>query len=236
MQYWNRSNFSGLKEVGDSYFGRDGYDGFARYCLLREQGLKKGALSALTEFIGQAQQWPVERQREVVEELCLLRLSLPEVHQLLPQPLIVFLQRVLEQWRTDQPALAEPFRWSGLVCGDVDFFEEAIKRDPNDALSLGRLAQASLDEVAHLTHHLCESLFIGSEENAVAALGTAAQYILRMPVTEARQALQQQSAYYRALLEAWLRYKSGGNAVGFPDWCRQQNLSFKFSCVVYYDK
>lgn len=235
MRYWNRSNFSGLKEVGDSYSEREGYDGFARYCLLREQGLKKAALSALTEFIGQAQRWPVERQREVVEELCQLRLSRPEVHQLLPQPLIGFLQRVLEQWRTEQPALAGPFRWSGLVCGDVSYFEEAIKRDPNDALSLGRLAQELLDEVEHLTHHLCEASFIGSEGDAVEALRTAAQYILRMPVTDARQALQQQSAYYRALLEAWLRYKSGGNVVGFPDWCRQRDLRFEFSSVAYYD-
>ncbi len=235
MHYWNRSNFDGLKEVGESYSQRAGYDDFARYCLLREQGLKKAALSAVAAFIRRAEQLPVARQRELVEEFCQLRLSRPEVHQLLPQPLIVFLQRVLEQWRVDQPALATPFRWSGLLCGDVSFYEEAVKRAPDDDFSLGRLAQVSLDAVGYQTHHLCESSFIGSEEDAFAALGKAAAYILRMPATEARQVLQQQISYYRGLLEAWQRYKSEGAVTGFPDWCRQQDMDFAFSSVIYYD-
>jgi len=48
MYYWNQNNFEALKEVGEKYLSKEGYEAFANYCLLKEKGLKKSALDSVT--------------------------------------------------------------------------------------------------------------------------------------------------------------------------------------------
>ncbi len=103
MNYWNQSNFEGLKAIGEHYAGRPGYEDFGRFCLLREQGLKKPAMAAVRAFVDDAAERPVAMQRGMAEELAALGFRHAEVHQLLPYPLRVWLQGVLNDWVAAAP-------------------------------------------------------------------------------------------------------------------------------------
>ena len=72
MYYWNQQNFEGLKSIGDKYVSIQGYEAFGRYCLLKEQGLKKQAVAAVKEFVASAKEKSIETQRKIAFEIASL--------------------------------------------------------------------------------------------------------------------------------------------------------------------
>src|SRR5688500_3801568 len=122
MHYWNKANFKGLKDIGEAYKSKPGYEGFASYCLRREKGLKKQALSALHSFIAGSTALTDEAQREIACELAELYFrSRDQVHQLIPQPLLIYLKGVFTAWSEEFPNSAVPYRWLAVIGGDTKF-------------------------------------------------------------------------------------------------------------------
>lgn len=226
--------FKSLKSLGESFLSRQDYGQFAQYCLLRDQGLRKNALQAMGLFIAEMQLQPLARQREVAEELARLAYRHGDIHQLLPHPLTTFLTEIFEKWCAGQPALAAPYRWLGFLGGDTTHFRSALRVDAKDAVSLQELVRACLREVDYQTHHISESLFIGSAQDAENTLDEAKAYALRLDQDEAKQAFLERIAYFRHLLDAWNSYCAGDRTMGFNDWCRAKGLHFNFWSVVYY--
>lgn len=236
MHYWNKTNFNGLKEIADTLQHNRGYEGYARYCLLREKGLKKEALIELRSFIAQARMLPIEEQRSVACKLAELYFHNRDVHQLLPQPATAYLEEVLQQWCSEYPSSPEPYRWCGVVCGNEEFFELALREDPEDVISLSRLALQELQNIDFATHHLSESIFLGSPADADTALARAASYVMRLPTGEAKARHMEEITYYRNLLSAWQEYQSSGRHMPFPNWSSERGYKFTFGSVVYYGK
>lgn len=228
------SAFKPLKSLGESFASRQDYSQFSRYCLLRDQGLRKNALQAMDLFIADIRLQPLARQQEVAEELIRLAYRHGDIHQLLPHPLTAFLMEIFEKWCAGQPALAAPYRWLGFLGGDTEHFKSALRVNAKDAVSLQELVRAYLKEVDYQTHHISESLFIGSAQDAEDTLNEAKAYALRLDQDETRQAFLERAAYFRHLLDAWNTYCAGDKSMGFDDWCRSQGLHFNFWRAVYY--
>ena len=234
MHYWNKTNFNGLREIAESLQQKNGYEGYARYCLLREKGLKKEALAELRSFIDQSRMLPVNEQRAMACGLAELHFYNRDVHQFLPQPAVAYIGDVLQKWCDESPSTPEPYRWCGVVCGKPEFFERALQEDPEDKISLSRLALQELQSVDFATHHLSESIFLGSESEADAALAKAAAYVMRLPVNESKARHLEEIAYYRSLLSAWREYEGGSRQKPFPEWSAEHGYKFTFGSIVYY--
>ena len=234
MDYWNQRNFKGLKDIAEHLQLKEDYESFARYCLLREKGLKQNALVELRTFIEEAQSLPVEKQRAIACKLTELYFYNSDVHQLLPQPAVAYVGSVLQAWCDISPAQPEPYRWCGIIFGNTAFFERALTIAPEDRISLSRLALKELQVVDFATHHLSDSIFLGSESEADSALAKAVSYVMRLPADEAKAEHMKEIAYYRTLLNAWREYKSSSKHKPFPEWSSERGHKFEFGSVFYY--
>lgn len=136
MYYWNRDNFEGLKAVGDKYSALEGYELFGKYCLQKEQGLKKQANATLNEFVTRCKNQSLAEQRMIAVELLSLGYWNREIHQLLAYPVIAFLKELLAQWVVEEPNHSIPHRWLGYINEDITSYEKALELDPTDEISL----------------------------------------------------------------------------------------------------
>lgn len=234
MNYWNQTNFEGLKAIGEHYAGRPGYEDFGRFCLLREQGLKKPAMAAVRAFVADVAGRPVAAQRDLAEELAALGFWHAEVHQLLPHPLRVWLQAVLSDWVSAVPDSASAHRWLAYIGGDGAHFETALSLDPDDEISRTRLIQRRLGTVDWQTHHLYESHFLGDPEVSEQALADADALIAGLTSERLIKAYRRERDELRHLLDSWYAYQAAGTDQPFPDWCETRGEDFAFTRAFYY--
>ena len=233
MHYWNQDNFEGLKAVGEKYASKDGFALYGQYCLLKEQGLKKQAVSAMNAFVSFLKKMHQEEQRAVAVELASLAFENKKTHQLLPYPLVQCLKHILERWVSEDENNPLPYKWLGYVAADYAYFEKVLQLDPNDEMCLFKLATAHLNDVDYQTHHLSESLFIGTLADAKTSLEQAQVLINRIKTTALKTHLESEWAYYEKLLSCWELYSKTEQKEPFPDWCAARGEAFNFWSIVY---
>jgi len=235
MYYWNQANFEGLREIGDALQAVPGLHRFARYCLLREQGLRKQAMAELLAFVADTSAWPLAEQRALACRITQLHFDNRGVHQLLAEPLRAYLQGVFASWCAEHPDLAEPYRWLGVLSQDTQHFETALKFDAEDRIALGWLTSEALNAVDFATHHLGEGRLLGTLDDAYGWLERASSYANRLQTGAAQANFLKEIADYRELLDAWRAYCALAPALSFPDWSRERGLGFAFAAAYYYD-
>lgn len=236
MYYWNRDNFEGLKSIGDTYSSIKGYELFGKYCLQKEQGLKKLAINSIKSFVIDVKKRSVHEQREIAEELSSLAFWNGKIHQLLSHPLVELLKGILENWTTDEPENATPHKWLGYIARDIASYQRALEIDPNDEICLTRIAQSHLNSVDFQSHHLSESLFIGDYEFAKASLEQAQCLIKKVNSPDVKEKMQSELDYYNRLLECWNEFSNSEKTEPFPNWCASKGEEFNFWSIVYYDQ
>lgn len=234
MDYWNVENFNGLKDIANRYSAEAAFVDFAQYCLLKEQGLKKPALSAINRFIALTSTLPLAEQRDIVLHLSQLAWRHRHVHQLIAYPLHQYLSRMLSDWVATVPSQAEPYRWLGYFSQNPEWFNKALQYDATDQISLQQLISEALNWVDHQTHHLYESRFIGTVDQAQQSLEQAAGYIARLASVTQQQQLSGQCAYYQRLIHCWQQYQQTDQSTLFVQWCTEQGESFSFDQAYYY--
>lgn len=140
MWYWNQQNFEGLIAVADSIADQPHWTLFARYCRLREKGLRLQSLQAISELIDEAARWTDYTRRKFADWIYSTSLRNPKVHQLIPMPLNQqFLVPTLQEWAASEPFNATPERWLGFATADHWHFSNALAIDSTDDMSRYRL-------------------------------------------------------------------------------------------------
>jgi tetratricopeptide (TPR) repeat protein len=236
MYYWNQDNFEGLKQIGEKYRNIKGYEGFANYCIFKEKGIKKEALKAAEDFISIVKNKSVGEQRDIAKELISLSYFNEHIHQLIPYTLQQFLVSVLKDWSNEELNDATPHRWLGYVSNNLDCYEKALEIDSKDEISIVALINASLNSVDYQTHHLSESRFIGSLENAINSLDKAEKLIEVLNPSQLQQRLLQDYQYFRNLINSWAEYKKKQQSLSFPEWSKSKGENYNFWNIFYYDK
>ena len=235
MYYWNKDNFEGLAAIAEDLRGDDFLAPFARYCDLRQKGLRKPALLILHEFVSASKDWSFQDRRTTANRLLLIRHNHPSVHQLLPQPLIDgFICPTLREWRDVEPDSAEALRWIGVVFGDRLALEKALLIEPRDDIARRTLITALLYDVDYATHHLVEGRFIGEESVAETALGAVKTLLDDAFDRSTYSDLQIWFSRLRSLLNDWTEYCE--NSTGdFPEWCARRGHHYEWPIIVYYN-
>jgi hypothetical protein len=236
MYYWNKDNLEGLEDIARSLRDSTDVKDFSNYCRLRAEGLRKQALWALTRFLFQALNWEFEKRRNFVDWLLTAQYNNPQVHQLIPQPLMKKLvEPTLVEWTQYQPESPIPYRWRGVYFGELEELERALALDATDLVALSVAASRLLRDVEYATHHLCEGFFIGSEQEAESLLEQAFAHIRRLPESGNRSSLETGYEQLRHLLDDWLEYKQAPQGT-FPEWCESRGRQHVWWNVVYYER
>ena len=129
MYYWNQDNFEGLEDIARSLRDSADVKDFSDYCRLRAEGLRKQAFGALTRFLSQALNWEFEKRRNFVDWLLTFQYNNPQIHQLIPQPLMKKLvEPTLIEWTQYQLDSPIPHRWRGVFFREFEELERAIPR------------------------------------------------------------------------------------------------------------
>ncbi len=226
IRYWNCENFEGLKDIAKVLESRDDFRLLADYCRLREQGLRIQAFYALQDFIDRTRSLDVARQRQIACELARLHYESRFVHQFFAKPLATCTEAIFRAWCDEGPDDPAPYRWLGLVCKDTGQFEKALAIDPYDAVSLSELAAWKIERVELATHHINQSLFLGSEDDAEKDLADAAILASKLPQGRLRDLITFLNDYYSNLLKAWRTYRSAETDQPFRDWYAEQKNKF----------
>lgn len=119
MWYWNKSNFEGLAEVSEAIKDKEQWHLFKTYLQLRERGLRKQALLAISELINDAKQWTTVERRHFADWVYDTKIRVPDARQLIVTPLNdELLIPTLQEWASSEPENYIPHRWLGFATGD----------------------------------------------------------------------------------------------------------------------
>jgi hypothetical protein len=233
--YWNQENFEGLATLSAALREDSRLAALARYCDLREKGLRRQAFAELEAFLGMAGSWDALVQREAVSRILDLHWKTPQAHQFLADPLRTrFVEPVLNEWRAAEPMNSVPARHLALLRGDIELLREALRMNRRDDVLRTALAGILISFVDHATHHLVEGKFIGDEADAMAALAEAAAVLKDVSDPSSVRGLSEDVQDLSALLADWREYRKAPEA-SFPEWCRKRGRKHPWWNIVYYD-
>lgn len=235
MWYWNQQNFEGLIAVADSIAGQPQWILFARYCRLREQGLRSQSLQNIKQLIAEAAGWSDHARRQFADWIYSTSLRNPEVHQLIPTPLNrQLLVPTLQEWAASEPSNATPERWLGFATADHQHFSNAISRDSTDDVSRYRLVSRDLADVAYQCHHL-PGEFIGETETAISTLDRAKLLAAGFCNTDIAPTLEEEFNELYGKVRDWQAFQaSGGDS--FADWCNANGRDYRWLKAYYYER
>ncbi|PCE32605.1 hypothetical protein [Burkholderia ubonensis] len=235
MYYWNQPNFEGLLKLAEEFDAHPDLKPLASYCRFREQGLRRDAFAALEGFLVASRAFDSATARRAAVDILEANARTSEAHQFLTQPLTArFLFPTLQTWRVEAPHANLPVRWLGILKRDDALLAGALAMCPDDTPVRKMLVEHALDSADFGTHHLDESVFIGSVDYARSELDRARNLIADAPDSAAFARLASEVDHFDRLIadwQVWLR-----NPVGtFPDWCAAQGRDYRFAVAIYYD-
>lgn len=220
--YWNRANFEGLAQVARRFAAQPATADLGQHYLLRERGLRKEAFQALESFVACARQWTEPDQRDFAQEILELHLARPEIHQLLPSPLLEkLLLPLLKRWRDSEPEDGRPLAWLALL-GQPEpelLLRQALQLDPASPLArelLVRHLLRALDFALHELPHHC----LGQPETLLAQIDEALEWASpeQRPEVERR----------RLLVRDWLEFQERPEGLDFAAWCATRGRKYRW--------
>lgn len=236
MHYWNKANFQGLLAVADSLEAYPELKPLANYCRYREQGLRRAAFAELEAFLAASRCFDSATARSAAVEVLEADMRTLGAHQFMTQPLIArFLVPTLKAWMEEDTEASLPVRWLGMLERDAELLNRALAACPEDMPVRKILIDFALGWVDHATHHLDESVFLGSPEEATLALERAKALIAQAPEPEALAYLNDEVRCFECLVADWEAYVQAPEG-SFTQWCCKRGRSYRMPVKVYYER
>ncbi|MCK1640140.1 hypothetical protein IVA95_21675 [Bradyrhizobium sp. 157] len=236
MHYWNKQNFEGLSKLSEELDANPNLTALASYCRFREKGLRREALSALEDFLLAARSFDSAVARSAVVTILEANARTSGTHQFLTQPLVTrFLVPTLRSRMDDDPAASTPIRWLGILSRDDQLLDRALSMCPEDTPVRKMLIGAELSCAEYATHHLDETIFLGSVDGVVTALARARDLIANAPEPEALAHLTSEVHYFDAMVADWITYSKDPTG-SFPEWCTKHGRKYGYPIKIYYKR
>ncbi|WP_296267560.1 hypothetical protein [Pseudomonas sp. UBA6562] len=236
MHYWNKTNFQGLLAVADSLQAHPELKALASYCRYREQGLRRQAFAELERFLAASRSFDNAIARGAAIEILEANMRTSGAHQFLTQPLVArFLRPTLQDWMEDDAEASLPVRWLGMLDRDAELLTRALSACPEDLPVRKILIDFALGWVDHATHHLDESVFLGSPEEAILALERAKGLIAEAADPEALDHLRDEVRYFEHLVADWKAFLQAPTG-SFPEWCSERGRDYAMPVKFYYER
>jgi hypothetical protein len=236
MWYDRKRNFEGLSKLAEELDSHPNLAALASYCRFREKGLRREAFSALEDFLAASHLFNGAAARSAAVTLLEANARASGTHQFLTQPLISrFLLPTLRSWMDDEPTTGTPVRWLGMLLRDDELLDRALSICPEDTPVRSMLIERYLYFAEYATHHLDETIFLGSVDGAVTDLAHARELITNAPEPDALAHLASKLHYFDSLIADWMTYSE--NPTGsFPEWCAERGKNYGYPTKIYYKR
>lgn len=216
------------------------YPLFKRVCVLKEKGLRKEALKALSSFIEEAKKWNNDKQQNFACWLFGLFEVSDSIHQLLVYPLEEnLLKPILEEWIKIDPKEPRPYRWYGLFLKTekrIEYLNKAIKLGgKSEQLSLLKLIDINFYSLWYSFHHISEDLYLGNIEEDSILITKLQQLNDRVECQLTRKNNDEKINYYRELLTDWMMFKKEQKK-DFVHWSKNKGKTYYWTHAYYYEK
>lgn len=214
MWYWRKENYEGLLSFAQEIESNSELADYAKYCVLREKGLRKEAFSNLNRFIGSAVTWPLSKRYAFVDLLFTVQHGNSNIYDLMPQPLLKRLvEPTLQQWVQANPEDPSGYRW----LGDEENWRIALSLDENDQISLVRLVERLIYNSYFSTHHLPDG-YIGNPSEDMMELNEALGLLPKIQDQSLKDKLARELGDYKELVENYLQYSKSRFVGSFERW------------------
>lgn len=235
MYYWNKTNFEGLKQIAMALRGDENLKRYAEYCHYRDIGIRKLAFKKIEEFIKYCESCSIIQQQDISLFLLELIYKNQEIHHLLSDPLKKYLVKIM-QVRKDSDGDSLAYQWLGYLCNNMDMYKKGLELDSSNQICRKALINLDINQLDWQTHHLHESLFIGTLDDALITLEHAYRISLGLSDQKDKKLFEESYLYYNGLISAWEQYQKSNRTVSFHDWCKETGLQFESYQSVYYVK
>jgi len=231
-----KSQNNACTQVGEAAINRTEWQNYGQYCLLREKGLRKQALSKLSAFLRQSKIWNFDQKKEFVTWLCNHMDSIPDAsYGPYPTPLAQeLLIPFFEEWTQREPTSPEAWTLKGRYGNDFSAYSKAIEIDPKNQRARVALANANISYIEHAMHHLPE-YFIGDEQEALSAAQEAYEHISHIDDGGPREYLLRELKEAENLLLGWMTFRNEMET-DFNAWCLSKGRNYRWVKAFYYSK
>lgn len=126
-----------------------GFELFAKYCRLREEGLRAEAFAELERFVADLEKEPFAARRGFAGWLCAFCFYNPEVIEACPVLVRAnIVAPTIEEWIRTEPDNPLALRWSQ----DERAVLVAVRLAPHDEIAVGRFATIKLARIQYMAH------------------------------------------------------------------------------------
>lgn len=235
MHYGNKSNFEGLLRLAEEFDKIIELQPLASYCRLRERGLRRDAFRALDLFLDASRTFDNVTARLAAVKILESNARTSEAHQFLAQPLVAkFLFPTLQAWMNAEPNASIPVSWLGIMSRDYSLLEVALFMCPDDNPVRKLLIERQLSIADWATHHLDESVLLGSVEDVTSALMHARTLITSAPRPDDFVFHNSEIQHFCELMDDWQVYSASPEGA-FPDWCAIHGRKYNYPVKIYYE-
>lgn len=148
MSLLREKRFKNLLDLADEAEAR-GYELFAEYCRLRDDGQRAKAFAALEKFVAGMKKQPFTARRGFAGWLFAFSFYNPEVIEACPVLLRAkIVAPAIEEWIRTEPDNPQALRWSN----DERAVLIAVRLAPHDEIALGRFATIKLARIQYAAH------------------------------------------------------------------------------------
>lgn len=235
MFYWNKTNFDGLKQISIQYREDENLKLFAEYCHYRDIGIRKLAFQKIEEFIKYCESCSIVQQQNISLFLLEVIYQNQEIHSLISDPLKKYLVKMMEI-RTNSQGDSLAYQWLGYLCNNIDMYEKGLELDTSNQVCRKALINSDFNELDWQTHHLNESSFIGTVDDALATLEHVYMLSFGLSDPNDKKLFEEKYLYYKGIISAWIQYKESNITVSFYDWCKENKLKLEPYQTLYYEK
>lgn len=201
---------------------------FARYCRLREKGLRKEAFKELNVFLGRAERWDLDQRIEFVRQLYLFVEQHEHGVDLFSQPLSErLLKPTLSAWCDQEQADPAPFRWFGIYYADNSYLYRALELDPNDEKAKVKLIDRMLYQIYFAIHHLPDG-YLGDAEADIEQTHVIKKEIAKLSDRSKQVEYLKRLDEDVEILENYLAWKASGEA-NFAEWGQRHQKTVGYS-------
>jgi hypothetical protein len=232
----SKSQNDACTRVGETATNQPEWQDYGQYCLLREKGLRKQALSKLSTFLEHAKGWGFNKKKEFVTWLCSQMESIPDAsYGPYPFPLAreLFIP-FFEEWTQKEPSNPEAWTLKARYGEDFSAYSKAIEIDPTNQRARVALANAIIGYLEHAMHHLPE-YFIGDEQEALAAAQEGYEHLSYINEGDVRTYLLRELKEAENLLLDWVTFRKE-MGTDFDAWCRSKGRNYKWIKAFYYSR
>jgi len=209
-------------------------DEYSKYCLLREQGLRKKAFDHLERFIKDIITWSLEERIEFVKLLFPYFEDVKDAdYGGFPQPLnIKVVKPTLEEWCSLEKTNGNPFRWYGKYYRSEEHLNKALKLNPNDDLARITLILWWSDKIYYSLHHLPYS-YIGNYEKDIELMGEIKKQVYLLNNKEMKESATRNMKINMEILTNYQNWIKTGDS-DFTKWGKKNHKITGYGIKSYY--